>query len=324
MKFAAGIAVLCAYLVASALPLFSATLIAKLHLGKVPYSPAINSVNHRLYTSNQTDQTVSVVDTTNNTVVATVPFSGIEILYLAANPVTNRIYITTGFPSSAVYVMDGTNNSILATIPIGNGAVGIAVDANSNLIYAANHTDNTVSVIDGNTNSVVDIVAMPGSPSWVAVDEASQNVFVTANDSSFASTLYVISESTNTVTETIPLPGTLPLAAGVAVDPAVERAYVIDNFAGALDVIDATTFTVTGTVAGVDSADCLAVNPFTHNVLVGNTTSADGQNVASINSTTLQVVGRIHAPNEAMGVAVDGTSGHKFVTLQSDGPAVFQ
>ena len=317
------IAVLCACLLSFASPLYSTTPIAKLHLGKVPYSPAINTVTHRLYTSNQTDQTVSVVNTTNNTVVATVPFPGIEILYLAVNPVTNRLYITTGFPSSTVYVMDGANNSILATIPIGNGAVGIAVDANRNLIYAANHTDNTVSVIDGNLNSVIDTIAMPGSPSWVAVDEASQNVFVTASDSSFASTLYVISESTNTVTETIPLPGTLPLAAGVAVDPAVERAYVIDNFAGALDVIDATTFAVTGTVAGVDSADCLAVNPFTHNVLVGNTTSADGQNVASINPTTLQIVGRIHVPNEVVGVTVDSTLGHKFVTLQPDGLAIF-
>jgi YVTN family beta-propeller protein len=273
---------------------------------------------------NQTDQTVSVVDITNNTVIATVPFPGIDILYLAVNPVTNRIYMTTGYPASTVYVLDGTNNSVITTIPIGNIGVGIAVDPNRNVVYAANHGDNTISVIDGNTNSVVDTIAMPGSPFSIAVDQAAQNLFVTASDTNFESTLYVVSEATDTVIQTILLPGTYPLAAGVAVDAAVRRAYVIDNFAGTLDVIDADSFIVLGTVPGVDSAVCLAVNPFSHNVLVGNATVADGRNVASINPATLQIVGRTYSPKQVIGVTVDPTSGHKFVTVQPDGLAVFQ
>jgi YVTN family beta-propeller protein len=256
-------------------------------------------------------------------VVATIPFT-VEIVCLAVNSVTNRIYLVAGSTASTVYVINGANNSIVTTIAIGNVSSGIAVDSNSNRVYVANNSDSTVSVIDGASNTVIDTVAMPGNPGSVAIDESTQNVYVLAsNSSTFASTLYVVSEATDAVIETIPLPGTLPLAAGVAVDPAAQRAYVIDNFAGALDVIDTTTFTVTGTVSGVDSADCLAVNPFTHNVLVGNDTAADGHNVAAINPSTLQIAGRVHTPKEVLGVTVDPTFGASYVTLQPDGLAVF-
>jgi YVTN family beta-propeller protein len=323
VKIAGKIAVISACLMCVTAPAFSATLVAKLHLGKEPYSPAINSVTHRLYTVNQTDQTVSVVDTTSNQVVATIPFS-VEILYLAVNPVTNRIYLVTGYPASTVYVINGADNSIVTTIAIGNGGTGIAVDANSNRVYVANNADATISVIDGGSNSVTDTIAMPGNPNWLAIDESTQNVYVAAtNASTFASTLYVISEASDAITETIALPGSLPLVAAVAVDAAAQRAYVVDNFAGALDVIDASTFTVTGTVSGVDSANCAAVNPFTHSVLVGNDTAADGQNVAAINTSTLQIVGRVHTPKEVLGVTVDPTFGASYVTLQIDGLAVF-
>lgn len=56
---------------------------------------------------------------------------------------------------------------------------------------------------------------------------------------------------------------------------------------------------------------------------MGNVTAADGQNVAAINTSTLQIVGRVHTPNEVVGVTVDPTFNHSYVTLQPDGLAVF-
>lgn len=322
MRFSIRISVLCTTLVFLASSAFSATLIAKIRVGKEPYSPAVNPLTHRLYTANEGDSTVSVVDTTNNSLVTTIPVP-MQVDHLTVNPTTNLIYVTAGHTANTVEVIDGTSNSIIATIAVGVGGFQIAVDPTINRIYTGNNTDGTVSVIDGNTNTVVDTISMPGAPTWLTADPTTDNVYVAATDSRFATSIYVISGVTGTIIEDIMLPGTLPNAVGIAIDPTTFRAYAPDNILGTLNVIDTTTFAVIGTVTGLDSCDAVAVNPSTHNILVPNDNISDNWNVAAIEDQSLQIIGKVHSPDTITGVVVDPTSGHTYLTLGNAGVAVF-
>src|SRR3989440_3891947 len=82
-------------------------------------------------------------DSVSATVAATSPQA------IAANPVTNKIYVANVFGSN-VTVIDGANNTT-ATVPLpaGSSPQAVAVNPVTNKIYVANTSSNTVTVIDG-------------------------------------------------------------------------------------------------------------------------------------------------------------------------------
>ena len=302
---------------------YSATLVTKLFVGKFPASPVVNTVSHRLYTVNQVDGTVSVVDTTSYTVVDTIPVTA-DVGWEDINPVTNLLYVTSGYPSGTVYVINGATDTIVTTIPVGNGTTGVAVNPNTNRVYVCNYLDNSVSVIDGSTNTVIDTISLPAGAQWAAVDFTANYVYIASKYGyPINSTVYVIDAATDTLIETIPLPGQIPNAAGIVVDHSVGQAYVADNNNWTLDVIDTSTFAVKATVAGVDNCFTLALNPNTHTVLVANVTLTDGNNVAAINTTSYTLTGRIHTPREVTGVVVDPGSNYIHIAMENGGLAVF-
>src|SRR5690242_14802289 len=66
---------------------------------------------------------------------------------VAANPVTNRIYVANLF-SSAVTVIDGANNTTATvTLTAGSSPQAVAVNPVTNKIYVANASSNNVVVI---------------------------------------------------------------------------------------------------------------------------------------------------------------------------------
>jgi YVTN family beta-propeller protein len=202
-------------------------------VGRQPAGVAVNTMTNLVYVANFQDSTVSVIQGTTGTqncpsscltVVATVGVGHLPI-GVAANPITNRIYVTGNFDNT-VSIIDGAKNTRVSSIPVGLRPVGIAVDPLTNRIYVANSRDNTVSVIDGANNAVIATIRVGHAPNGVAVNPKSDNVFVTnANDG----TVSVIDGATNTVTSTIGV-GRSPL--GVAVNPKTHRVFVtnfLDN-----------------------------------------------------------------------------------------------
>src|SRR6266511_4847222 len=68
-------------------------------------------------------------------VIATIPV-GQGPTGIAANRVTNRIYVAN-FRESSVSVIDGSSNTVIATIPVGGGPAAVGVNAKTNRIYVA-------------------------------------------------------------------------------------------------------------------------------------------------------------------------------------------
>jgi len=150
------------------------------------------------YISNIGNDTVSVIDTSTNMIVATIPV-GTDPSGVVVSPDNTRVYIANGQPSSSISVIDATNNTVIATIAVGGDPEGIAITPDGSRVYVANSESNTVSVIDTATNSVIATVGVGRDPGGVAVNPSGTQVYVTAASGS------VIDVATNTVVGSIPI-----------------------------------------------------------------------------------------------------------------------
>ena len=88
------------------------------------------------YISNQYSNSVSVIDTANNTVVATVPV-GNGPLGVAVNPAGTRAYVANAY-SNTVSVIDTASNSVIATVPVGTYPWGMAMNPSGTRAYVSN------------------------------------------------------------------------------------------------------------------------------------------------------------------------------------------
>ncbi|WP_144502512.1 YncE family protein [Bacillus thuringiensis] len=68
-----------------------------------------------------------------------------------------------------IYEFTLHTNLVFATIPVGSYPIEVAVNPNTNLIYATNTGSNTVSVIDLNTNSVIATIPVGSYPFGIDV-----------------------------------------------------------------------------------------------------------------------------------------------------------
>jgi YVTN family beta-propeller protein len=105
------------------------------------------------YVTNVEDNTVSVIDTASNAVVATIPVGGFPD-GVATTPDGTHAYVTNAFDST-VSVIDTASNTAVTTIPVGQDPTGVAITSDGTHAYVTNQLDDTVSVIDTASNTVV-------------------------------------------------------------------------------------------------------------------------------------------------------------------------
>jgi len=123
------------------------------------------------YVTNGGDNSVSVIDTTTNTVVGDPIPVGSFPIGVAVTPDGKHAYVVN-VDSNSVSVIDTTTNTVVGDpIPVGSGPVGVAVTPDGKHAYVTNGRNNSVSVIDTTTNTVVGdpISAMGWYPNGVAV-----------------------------------------------------------------------------------------------------------------------------------------------------------
>jgi YVTN family beta-propeller protein len=104
------------------------------------------------YITNIGDNTVSVIATATNTVIATIPVGRFP-LGVAVTPDGSKVYVTNA-DSNSVWVIDTATNTVTATIPVGSEPFGVALTPDGSKVYVANGGTNSVSVIDTATNTV--------------------------------------------------------------------------------------------------------------------------------------------------------------------------
>ncbi|MGV9244893.1 YVTN family beta-propeller repeat protein [Streptomyces sp. NPDC003710] len=267
-------------------------------------SPARAATNGNAYVANYTAGTVTVIDTTTNTVSTTIPV-GANPDSIAITPDNARAYVANR-GSNSVSVIDTTTNTVGTTITgFTGGPQGIVVAPDGLRAYVITFSG-LVYVIDTATNTIVGApitLASGADPRFLAVTPDSMFVYVTELG---LGQVQVIDATTNSISTTI-TGFTQPT--GIAFTPDGLRAYVADFGANSVSVIDTTTNTIVGGPISVGANPYgLAITPdgtqvYASNVNDGTVTAID----VGTNTPTATITIGAGSGNYKLAVTPDGT-----------------
>jgi YVTN family beta-propeller protein len=195
------------------------------------------AVGTDVYVGNFIDDTVSVVDSTTDTISTTIT----SVPQFHPHLIGNKIF-TNLYGGSTVKVINLLTNAVSATINVGN-APNYPVIVGTKL-YTNNFSAGTVSVINTSTNAVSSTITVGSGPYYSTI--VGTKVYVT---NQFSNTVSVIDTATDTVSSTITV-GSGPIFIS-AVGP---RVYVGNGGSNSISVIDSTTDSVIATISSVSFA----------------------------------------------------------------------
>lgn len=189
-----------------------------IHTGGDPEAVAVNKDTQTLYTANQIDNTVSVIDASRCNADTTSgcrhPVPALTIPHpggLAADPAAHTTYVTTG--ANAVSMIDTrTCNAdrpagcahALPTVTVGDFPAAVAVDRRTHTVYVASSgagATGTVSVINARTcnathsagcASLPTLQVPAGNPDDIAINAATDTIYVATITSSGPNIVSVI------------------------------------------------------------------------------------------------------------------------------------
>lgn len=269
-------------------------------------TPAPGQSGPFAYITNRRSNTVSVIDTASNAVVATIPV-GSNPRGAAVNPGGGVAYVTN-MDSNTVTAINTTDSTVAAaSIPVGIRPQCVAINAAGTLAYVANSGSSNVSVIDATNNTVLATVPVGVNPCGIAVDPSGEHVYVTSANSN---AVWVIDAADNTVSAVVAV-GTFPF--GLAVHPSGSNVYVANETSNDVSVIDTATASVVATIVVDSNPTGVAIDSTGNFVYV---TNIDSQTVSVIDTatntvtTTLTGGGALGGP---AGIAIDPTGRFAYV-----------
>jgi len=240
---------------------------ARTRIGSAPIWITENPVTRTVYSVNEEDSSVSVIDAASCNATDTagcrrVPpalATGFNAGADAVDTVTDTVYVSSQ-NNGTVTVLDGATcnaydtrgcSHYAPTTPVGNGPQPIAVDPGTHTIYVGSMTDGTVSVV----NAAICNVEHPSGcdHTWptitvgfpvlfgLALNPATHTLYVSNLNSD---TLAVINTATCKAGRTGgcgQTPGTVTVGnapAGIAIDRATDTVYVADAADNTVSVVD--------------------------------------------------------------------------------------
>ena len=233
--------------------------------------------------------------------------SGAAPAAVAANPVTDMIYVANKNSNNVTVINGATNATTTVTDPNANTPDAIAVNPVTNKIYVANSGSNNVTVIDGATNSITDVSAA-SQPYAIAVNPITNMIYVVNLTGNNVTVINGATNATSTVST-----GATPTA--VAVNPVTNMIYVTNDGSGTVSVINGATNTVAATVTVGTNPAVVAVNPVTNTIYVSNLNSTS---VSVINGATNTVAATVGLNGPAYSLAVNPVSNMIYAPVGSE------
>jgi YVTN family beta-propeller protein len=254
-----------------------------------------------LYVPNEYDNTVSVIDISTNSIVATIPVAGNFADTAAIRPDGAFVYVAS--ESGVVSVIDTASNTMVGTIAVGSQPYVVAFSPDGTLAYVTNHSSANISVIDTATHSVVATIAVGSGPYGVAFSPDGSRAYVSNQNSG---TVSVIDAASNSVTATINV-GNWPVM--LAVSPDGTHVYVNNWINGTTSVIDPATNSVVTTITVGSGPYGIVFSPDGSHAYVAN----DGGTVSVIQTATNSVIASIDV-GPAVGIVISPDGAHLYVT----------
>jgi len=237
-----------------------------------PRGVAVSPDGTRAYVALATGA-LAVIDTTTNTLVGSLPLSGLIVSDVVVSPDGATVYVSGYLAGStlagAVAVVDVSGTTGPVILPVGGAQFrtthrGLALSPDGARLYVTNAFNpttgqSTVSVLDTASRTIVATIPLPGpSAIDVAVARDGSRVYVVIGETT-APRLFVVSAATNAIEQNVLLSGANPVRAALAPDGS--RLYVLSP--SQLDVFSTVAtpaLLATIPIAGGGGTD-LAVSP---------------------------------------------------------------
>jgi YVTN family beta-propeller protein/VCBS repeat-containing protein len=274
-----------------------AAITATLPAGSTPEGIAISRDGTHVYVANTGSSTMSVIDTTNNTVatIATGPTH-----FVALSPDGTRLY--AGTTSGTVVVVNTATNTVVKTIAIGDFPWHLTVSPDGSQVYVANDgadpNSKSVTVIDTATNTVSGTIGVGYGASDAVFSPDGTRAYITRFE---GNDVTVVDTATHAVIATIPVGGP---SAAAALNPSGTRLY---TSTGA--VIDTTTNTVIAQIDGASGTD-VAFSPDGSRAYF----AYSGGKVIVVDTATNTVVASVDDAKQPYNIVVAPDGTHAYVT----------
>ena len=147
-------------------------------VGGRPVRLAMTPNGLKAYVSNNQSNTVSVIDTVNRVVTATISTAHDAPQEITVTPDGGRVFVVHQ-NAGDVAVIDTATDTLIRNVTIdGSGAKDTLATPDGRFIYVANFSTDEVCVIDTSTYLVKNIVALPG-PRRLAITPGADRIFAT-------------------------------------------------------------------------------------------------------------------------------------------------
>jgi YVTN family beta-propeller protein len=194
------------------------------------------------YVTNSNGNTVSVIQTADESVVATINV-GVSPSGAVVSPNGKYVYVTNRSENN-IYIIRTSDNTVMSDkINVELSPQGLDISLDGNYLYVANQGSNTVSVINTSTKEVTS-VKVGDSPHSVVVSP-SGGVYVT---NQLGSSVSVISTSDHSAYTVSTIDGLGFQPTGIDITPDGAFLYVANKGRGTVSVIDTSSRKVTHTV----------------------------------------------------------------------------
>ena len=262
-----------------------------------------------VYVTNSNDGSLSVIDASTDTVVATIAV-GDKPWAVAVSTDGSTAYVSNS-QSNDVSVVDLRTRKVRATVLVGVRPCDLLLSPDGRFLYVDVYADNVVAVIDTSTDTVVTKISVGGvNPYGMAMSPSGDTIYTANVDGSdnAASTVSVIDTRTRSLMKVIT---GFNGSEGVAASPDGRTVYATSIRSNVLSVIDAQTNQVTHTVSVGGGPQGVRAAPDSSAIYVANSGAGT---VSVVDSATLSVVRTVQVGQTADEVAVSADSAHVYAT----------
>lgn len=181
-------------------------------VGSAPWGIVATPHGEKIYVTNSGSDTVAVIDTSIDKIIATVPV-GSRPIGIAVSPDGKNVYVTNNLSRNVSVINTETDTVKANPIAVGEGPYGVTVTLDGKKVYVVNYVSNNVSVIDSMSNEVTATVHVGVGPLGISLSPNGKKAYVVNNDFNNVSIIDVRSDTEDSTVQPM-LVGKRPVAFG--------------------------------------------------------------------------------------------------------------
>lgn len=191
-------------------------------------APVVTSNAQRLYVSDQSTNTVDVIDIPSAALVTSIDVQGTPGTILVSSD-SKQAYVATSGAANTLTIINTETNLVTGTVALGGAPAEIVYDRRLLRVYSANPSTNTVSAVDVSVPEGRKLrdIAVAGEPVSVAVLPDGSRIFIANRAANDVAVITVSGlQPTGPAPEIVKLPATIGTPVSVVSSPDGSRIYV--------------------------------------------------------------------------------------------------